>query len=119
MKQDLQQLVDQWTHQSVMFEVRTITVQDSPVVFGELLLTLRIEMAVTYASHSKLVRCSKLYHTYENQTNAEKSTGDCYRFSRQANSLDNEFGDAYEHTLSQLLKQQHGEGFVNIDEHAE
>jgi hypothetical protein len=113
MKLDLQTLVDEWTHRSIMFENRSVTVQNSHGAHGELLLTLRVEMAVTYAGRTKQVSCAKLYHTYENANQSETSVGDCYRFSRQANSIDNEFDALYEAKVNELLKEQHGDGFVD------
>ncbi len=112
MKQDLQDLVNHWSNQSFIHEQRTVHQQDSHGVHGELLLRLTIEMVLIVGKRTEQIKCAKLFHTYENANDAVTSPGDCYRFHRQTAALDNEFGEAYEAKLDEMIKDQYDDGFA-------
>jgi hypothetical protein len=113
MKEDLQKEINSWMKPTAIMEHRSVTEQETPLVFGELLLTLRMEVILTVGMKTETIVGSRTFQTMENNTINLTSDGDCYRFKRISIKFETEFFDEYERALDRLIKDQYGEGFIN------
>ncbi|MHA4807071.1 hypothetical protein ACX0G9_03145 [Flavitalea flava] len=100
MRQDLKHRLITWKNDVHNGEIKKVYISESPVKPGEYLIKVEKSMSSLFGDNRKEVRISKKYLTEGQQNANSDSVSDVFHINRIIDSLDEEFHNKFEVTVS-------------------